>query len=146
MNIPNFKLTFQTSQITSFATPIVVGRILTKLQNKKYQICSTTDNSITFRWNPFRLLWNFQAPYVLDGGVVEITKLEKETIVVLNYYINTLYSLLVFTALITGIIIQGDYIAILFFGILFLTAGVYQYYTTKRVGKELLNYILTENY
>src|ERR1700733_6532367 len=139
MKIPSFKLKFQTSQITDFDTPIITGKILVKLQNKKYQICAVTDNSITFRWDPFRLVWNFQAPYLLDGGDFEITKSEQGTIVVLNYSINTLYPLFIITAMMTILIIQGEYFGILFFGIFFLIAATHQYITTKKVGKELLS-------
>lgn len=145
MKIQNFKLKFQTSQITHFATPIIIGKILAKLQDKKYQISSSTDKSITFRWNPFKLVWNFQAPSILDGGVFEITQSEQGTIVVLNYFINTLYPLLIITAFATFFIIQGEYFGILFFGAFFLAVGVYQYTTTKNIGKKLLNEVLTND-
>lgn len=82
MKIHNFKLKFQTSQITHFATPIIVGKILAKLQDKKYQISSSTDKSITFRWDSFKLVWNFQAPYILDEGVFEFTKSEKNRLLI----------------------------------------------------------------
>jgi len=145
MKLPNFKLKFQISQTTSFDTPTIIDKILTKLENKKYQIRAVTDNTITFRWNPFRLVWNFQAPFLLDGGDFEIAKTAQGAIVVLNYYINVLYPLLIIIGFMTVLITDGDYSDISFFGIFFLLAGAFQYITTKSVGKELLRDILTEH-
>ena len=146
MKIPNFKLRFQTSQITVVAATIIIKKILEKLEDKKYQIRAVTDTKVAFGWDPFRWVWNFQAPYILDGGNFEITKSEKGSIVVLNYFIDTLYPLLIITAFVTFFTIQGEYFGILFFGTFFLIAGTYQYFTTKNVGKELLNSVLTEDY
>lgn len=144
MKASSFKLEFQTSQKTNFATPIIVSKILAKLQDKKYELCEVTDKRITFKWSILRFVWNFKAPYILDGGDFEITKSEQGTIVVLNYFINTLSYLLIFFALGIFLVIQGEYFAILFFGIFFLIATVFQYNTTKNVGKELLNDMLIE--
>jgi hypothetical protein len=145
MKISKFRFEFQASQKTDFSAPVIVEKILTKLKDKKYCIDEATDNSITFEWNPFRLVWNFQAPYILDGGDFKITKSEQGTIVILNYFHNILYQLAVLTMLITICIVQGLFIGVLFFGLFYLIAGVFQYNTTKNVGRELLSDILTED-
>jgi|SRR5882672_7553415 len=145
MKILDFKLRFQTSQITNLAAPIVISNILTKLKDKKYQVLNVTDRNITFKWNSFKLVSNFKAPYILDGGNFEITESEQGTVVVLNYFINTLYSLLIIILLITFVTIQGEYFGIFFFGIFYLIAATFQYTITKNAGKELLRNILIED-
>ncbi len=72
MKISKFRFKFQISKKTDFPTSIIVEKILAKLKNKKYSILDVTDNSITFEKNPFRLVWNFQAPYILDEGDFKI--------------------------------------------------------------------------
>jgi hypothetical protein len=114
MKTSNFKLKFQTSQKTDFAGAIIVSKILAKLEEEKYDISKVTDKSIAFKQSPFRLLWNFQAPYILDGGNFEIKRSEQETIVVLHYFINILNYLLIWVALVIFLITQGEYSAILF--------------------------------
>lgn len=143
MKTPNFKLKFQTSQITNLASPIIINKIITKLQDKKYEI---TERRITFERNSFQLVPNFKAPYILDGGNFEIIKSEQETVVVLSYFINVLYSLLIIIALITFATIQGEYFDIFFFGTFYLIARTFQYTITKNAGRDLLRNILTEDY
>jgi hypothetical protein len=145
MKIPKFRFKFQASQKTDFSNPIIVEKILAKLKDKKYIILGVTDNTITFERNPFRLVWNFQAPYILDEGDFKITKSEQGTIVVLNYFFNILYLIAISTAFVVFCIINGLFFGALFFGLFYLIAGVFQYNTTKNVGEELLNDILTED-
>jgi len=145
MKTSNFKLKFQTSQITNCTSPITISKILTKLQNKKYEICEITDTNITFKWSTFRLVSNSNALYILDGGEFEISKSEEGTIVILSYFINTWYYLIIIIAFITFLVIQGAYFGILFFGIFFLMAAGFQYTITKNAGEELLTDMLDED-
>ncbi len=145
MKISNFKLKFQASQITDFDSPIIIDKIITTLQNKKYQISEVTDKGIKFGFNPFKLAWNFKAPYILDEGCFEIIKSDQGTVVILNYSINILYFFLFLTTFIIFLLIQNEYFVMLFFSIVFLIIGVSQYTITQNVGKELLKEVLTEN-
>ena len=143
MKTSSFKFKFQTSQKTNFGSAIIVNKIIARLQDEKYDISKVTDKSISFKRSPFRLVWNFQAPYILDGGNFEISKSEQETIVVLHYFINILYYLLIWISLAIFLINQGEYSAILFFGAFILIAAFFQYNVSKNVGKDLLNDILS---
>jgi len=145
MKIPTFKISFETSQITDLATELVIFNIRSKLREGGYEILTLPDKSLSFKFPPFKFVWNFEAPYILDGGVFKISLTEQGTVVTLSYFINMLYPLLVFSVFITGIIIEGEYWAILFFGVIIFVASVFQYFTTKNVGKKLLSSILTEN-
>ena len=145
MNLPSLKLKFKTSKNTNLNASLIKTRITKKLENKKYVILESANNSIKFGSRTFELVWNFQAPFLLDGGNFQINEMEEETLVTLDYFIDTLYSLLVIAAIIVVIIIQGEYSAILFFGLFYLIAAVFQYFTTKNVGKNLLDDILGEN-
>ena len=142
MKTPNFKLRFQTSQQTNLNSPIIVSKILVKLEDKKYEICKVTDKSVTFKWNPFRPVWNFQAPYILDGGNFEITKSEAGSIVVLNYFINPVSYILIWFGLVILLITEGQYLGILFLGTLILIFAIVQYNVTKNEGEDLLSDIL----
>jgi hypothetical protein len=142
MNISSFKLKFQISQTTHFATSNVIDRILVRLQDKKYQISNVTNSSVRFGQNTSKLVWNFKAPYVLDGGNFEITRSEQETVVVLSYFINVLPSLLIIIALLIFVVIQGEYFGIFFFGLFYIIAGSFQYTITKSAGRELLTSVL----
>lgn len=142
MNIPKFKLRFRTSQTTDITPSIVFDRIVANMEANKYQIQLQTDKAVKFGRNPFQLVWNFQAPSKLDGGIFEINQSEQKVIVVLHYFINTLYPLAMIIALILFFTIQGDYLAVGVFGVFFILTGMYQYFTTRNVGRQLLADIL----
>jgi hypothetical protein len=144
MKTPKFRLSFQTSQVTDLEPSLLLGKIAAKLEDKKYVIREVTTNMVRFSWDPWKLVWNFQAPYILDGGNFEITNSETGTIVVLNYFVNGLYPLLIITTMLTFMTVHGDYWGISFFGLFFLVAATFQYFTTKNVGKDLLRDILRE--
>jgi hypothetical protein len=76
---------------------MVIFNIRSKLQEKGYEISTLPDKSLSFRFPPFKIVWNFQAPYILDGGAFKVTETSEGTIVTLDYFINTLYPLLFFT-------------------------------------------------
>ena len=143
MKTSSLKFKFQTSQKTNFGSAIIVNKIIARLQDEKYDISKVTDKSISFERSPFRLVWNFQAPYILDGGNFEISKSEHETIVVLHYFINIFYYFLIWIALAIFLINQGEYSAILFFGAFILIGAFFQYNVSKNVSKDLLNDILS---
>ena len=145
MKISNFKLKFKTSQTTNLNTSVIINKILTELRDKKYEIQEVTTESVVFKWNQFRLVPNYKAGYILDGGNFEIIKSDQETVVVLSYFINILYSLIIIAALITFVILQGEYFGIFFFGIFYLIAASFQYTMTKNAGIELLRNIFTED-
>jgi hypothetical protein len=144
MNIPTFKIRFETSQTTDLATEMVIFNIRSKLREEGYEILTLPDKSLSFKFPPFKFVWSHQAPYILSGGVFEVRATTEGTIVTLDYFINMLSQLLIFTFLVTAIIIDGEYWAILFFGTFFFVASIFQYFTTKNVGKKLLNSILAE--
>jgi len=143
---PIFRLKFQTSQTTQLDKTIILEKIITKLNDKKYEVLEVKDDVITFGRPFFELMWRHEAPYILDGGSFNVIALEKEKTVVLNYYINTFFPLLVFGAFITFILIQEFYEGLFFFGAFFLITGLIQFFTSKNVGKKLLNDILTGEY
>jgi hypothetical protein len=146
MNIPSFKLTFQASEISVLDNSIIINKILAELESKKYRVRSVSDSSIIFDWNPWRLMWSFQTPYLLDGGHLEISKSENGSLVVLTYFIETLYSFLTIATVSTILIVQGEYGGLAFLGTFFLIISTYQYFTTKNVGKNLLKVILDDEF
>lgn len=145
MNIPSLKLKFQVSQNTRLDNSLVRSRIEQKLTDGKYIIRASTDNNIEFGRRMFELVWNFQAPYILDCGNFQLDKTGGEITVTLNYFIKFLYPLLVFFAVIVGAIIQGMYFAIPFLISFILITSLIQYFITKSVGKSLLSNVLDEN-
>lgn len=138
----SFKLKFQTSQITHLPALDISEKIIKKLKDKKYEIEEVSDQNIIFGRPLFELVWNFEAPYILDGGDFEITKSEKGTTIILNYFIKTFYPILIFTLLMTFMLIREEYFGLLFFAIFFLITGTIQFFTTQNVGKELLKDII----
>lgn len=145
MKTPSFKISFQTSQTTDLPNELIVFNIRSKLRAEGYEILTLPDKSLSFKFPPFKFVWNFEAPYILDGGVFKISQTEQGTMVTLSYFVNMLYSLLVFIFLTTVVIIDGEYWAILFFGTFFFAASIFQYFTSKNVGKKLLTSIVAES-
>lgn len=139
----SFKLKFQTSQTTHLDDAIILEKIVTILNNKKYEVLEIKGNSVTFGRPFFELVWNHEVPYILDGGNFMIEKSESETIVVLDYFIKTLYPLIISIAFLMYMVYIELYEGLLFFGTFFLITGTYQFFATKNVGKKLLNNILT---
>jgi len=140
----NFRLKFQISQTTNFSPSIVREEIFARLKDKKYLIEEATSNKVIFGRELFELVWNFEAPYILDGGSFEIIESEKGTTVILSYFIKTLYTLLFFIAFIIFIISKEAYYAIFFVTTFYLLVGFSQFFITKRVGEKLLRDILTK--
>lgn len=139
------KLKFTVSRNTDFDNLLIRRRIKDKLTSKNYVILESNNNCIRFGRHAFEFVWNYQAPYILDGGKFQIDKLsEDKTVVSLSYFINTFYSFLKLSIIIIAVLIQGEHIIIWFFILFFTIASIFQYFTTKSVGKNLLNDILTK--
>lgn len=144
--MPSFKLKFQTSQTTKLNNTIIVDKIVAKLNEKKYEVLEIKDDVIIFGRPFFELVWNHQVPYLLDGGNFIIKKSETETIVVMHYFIKTLYLLIISITFLIYMLYIEFYEGLLFFGVFFLIAGLIQFFITKNVGHKLLNDILTGKY
>lgn len=144
MGYKNFRIEFQTSQITNLSASVIREKIFAKLNDKKYVVEDDENNTITFGRELFELVWSFEAPYILDGGCFEIIESEKGIIVVLNYFLKTLYFLLMVIIFMILLISNQLYTGIFFFTTFFLCIGIYQFFTTKNVGEKLLRDILTD--
>ena len=142
MKIPNLKLSFQISRTTNLDDFVIVYNIRQVLGNKKYRVRALSENNIIFDFNPWRFVWNHQAPYILDGGDFKISTTGEVTTVTMNYFIDLLWPLIQMAAILVLLIIQEFYIGILFFAAFFLIASTFQYFTTRNVGRELLDEIL----
>ncbi|MEE1946641.1 hypothetical protein VRU48_16060 [Pedobacter sp. KR3-3] len=144
--ISGLKFKFEASQVTGLTASELVKNIVAILAKENYEIEDQTNRSIVFSQEPFGLVWNFEAPYLLDGGQFEFKELGAETTVVLTYFVSMAYSLLVFMAVMIFVVATGFYWGLLLFGAFFLFAGARQFFITKTVGKELLAKVLTETF
>jgi hypothetical protein len=116
------KIKFKVKQSTSLAPAVIIGSIVSKLDEGKYRVNNVTVSSVEFDEEPFKLMWNFEAVKRLDGGRFEISSSNNEALVTFTWYSNLLTPVLMIAALSIFAIYHGDYYAPLFFVTFFTIA------------------------
>jgi len=139
------KLNFHISRKSNLETPIIIYRVLSKLNDQNYFIDTVTDNRVIFDDEPWKLIWNFQSVRRLDGGEFEINTSANGTITSFNYHLNILSPLLMLAALTVFFLIQGMYEGILFFCAFYLIAIAAHIITLKSVARRMLEEIFNED-
>ncbi|MEO8885864.1 MAG: hypothetical protein ABI367_07350 [Mucilaginibacter sp.] len=144
MKIPEVIFRFQTEQTTSASLEAIKYEILQKLKEYDYRVTAVTTNSVTFKEKPGMVVTGVESKKLLSGGEFLINQLEYSNTLVFNYRINILPGFVILFIVLTFCIIERMYSGIPFFGGFFLIASVFQYFSFKTAGKEILDEIITE--
>jgi hypothetical protein len=136
------KIKFKVKQSTSLAPAVIIGRIVSKLDEGKYRVNDVTVSSVEFDEEPVKLMWNFEAAKRLDGGRFEINSSNNEALITFTWYSNLLTPALIIAALSIFAINHGDYYAPLFFVTFFTIAIGISMLMKHSIARSMLSEIL----
>lgn len=139
----NLKLSFHISGESKMSNAAIFDRITSVLQYKKYRILSTTLDTVTFDYNPWRLKWNFE-PTQVSGGIFEVHPSADGQSIRLTYYFDFLYPLIFILLFLVVLIHDKIYEPLWFFGIFYTIAMSITIITVRNKGRALLRDMLTE--
>ena len=98
---------------TTHKMPQIVDRILLVLNQNQYNIINTSTNSITFRYNIWRIGSRSEGFETINKGKFEIQPSD-ESLLILTYFTDPTFEILISAVAIIVGIVEDDYYVFLF--------------------------------
>jgi len=117
------KLKFKISEPTDIESEIIIKRVVTILEHKKYDLTNITSDVVEFYESPWKLMWNFEAVNRFSGGKFEICSIGGVKSVKFTYYLSV-STLIIALIIISFIIIKQRDLNGALFVLAFYTMGV----------------------
>jgi len=135
-----FKLKRQIGHTTELDSKVVIDRFARALTEKKYDINTITENSISFYGN--RGIRFRGSPLQIDEGLVNLTLCNNKTKVILSYEIS-FWPQIIFLAFATFIGFAIDIAGFYFFTAFVVITTPIDVYRHMSEGKEIMSSIVT---
>ncbi len=132
------KIRFKTTQSTTLAPNVLIGKIVSTLDQRNYRVTNINSNIVEFNDNPWKLMWNHEAVKRFDGGKFEATISGNNTLITFSWYRSLWSQILILAAPSIALISDGDYYVPLYFLAFYLIAITINILMLRGIARDTL--------